>query len=185
MSINITFEGRRRLTSSHQRCDAKRPCTTCVNGDKADECIYGRQRSRLIPTIQTSAKGFSWPPIGPLPTLLLTWPDSSESASLPSSLAPCERPSPPTARPPWELSPRIYNQIGPRPSSDVSVVQSTCGITERVPRLTGSSFTILPSIHFHTIPRPLRIPLSLVPPEYTQVSSVTESELDMTLCVFS
>ena len=185
MSSDISSEGTRRLTSPHQRCDAKRPCTMCVKGDKADKCVYERQQPRPIPTIQTSAKGFSWPPIGPHQTLLVTWSDLSESASPPPSLTPYERPSSPTARFPWELSPRIYNQIGPRPSSDVSVVQSTCGTVERVPRLPGSSFTILPSIHFQTIPRPLRIPLSFVPPEHMQVSSVTESELDMTLCVFS
>ena len=43
---------------------------------------------------------------------------------------------------------------------------------------------ILPSTHFQTIPRPLRVPLSLIPPEHMQVSSIAENDLDMTLCVF-
>ena len=184
MSNGTSFEEKRELTSPHQRCDAKQPCTACVNGDKSAECIYeSRRRPRPIPTTQVPTGGFSWPPIGP-PTLLLTWSNFSEpTPPLVPSLTPCEQP-PPLTLLPWELSPRLYNQIGLGPLSDVLAVQNTHGQVEHAPHPAGSSFTILPSIHFQTIPRPLRVPLSLVPPEYMQVSSIAKSELAMTLCMF-
>ena len=125
------------------------------------------------------------PPTSPLPATLFTSCTPRETAlPLSPSLAPFEQPSLRTAQLPWERSPRTYNQIGLVHSSDASVVQNIRSTTEHVLRLTGSSFAILPSIRFQTIPRPLRIPSSFVPPEYMQTSSVTESELDMTLCVF-
>ena len=49
---------------------------------------------------------------------------------------------------------------------------------------TESSLTIFPSIHFRTIPRPLWVPSSSIPPEYVQVSCTAGGDLDMTLCVF-
>jgi hypothetical protein len=71
------------------------------------------------------------------------------------------------------------------PLSDVSVVQKILDVTGWSPRSTGSSFTILPSVHFRDIPRPLHIPSSFIPPERIQVSWVSESDRDMTLYVFS
>jgi hypothetical protein len=71
------------------------------------------------------------------------------------------------------------------PLSDVSVVQKILDVAEWSPRSTGSSFTILPSIHFRAIPRPLQIPLSFIPPERVQVSWVSGNDRDMTLYVFS
>ena len=245
------------LTPPHQKCDAKRPCTTCVNDHTGSECAYKpRQRPRPTATFQTLANklsrpsglfitfdsnestptlppplvpcerpspptarlprelspyadtqvglgpssdvlvvqnthgaaecaprsvGFSGSPVGPV-SPLLTRSDSNESSFF-LFPAPCERPSSPTAQIPWESPSRTYNQMGLGPLSGVSAVQDTHGTTERVPPLTGSSFTILPSIHFRTIPWPLRIPLSFIPPEHAQVSSVARSDLDMTLCV--
>ena len=96
-------------------------------------------------------------PPGNLPPI--TWSDSSES-SLP-------------------LSPSLQG-----PSSGASVIQEAYDITKSIPRPTAP-FTVLPSIHLHSIPRPFRTPFSLIPPERVQVSGVSESDLDMKLCVFS
>ena len=201
----ISFLGTRGFTLSHQKCDAKRPCKTCVHGDRSDGCVYesrwrphpigvsvfsishdsksGTISARTSPS-QTSVDWFSEPPTSPSPELpLLTWSDYSESASpISPSVAPRERPSKPTTRLLWEPSPRIHNEVALVPPSNVSVVQKIH--VERVPRRNGSSFTVLPSIHFQTIPRPLRVPLSFVPPEYVQLSSVAEDDLAMSLCVF-
>ena len=112
---------------------------------------------------------------------LLTWLNSSESesplASPPSlPLAPYERPQAP--------SPRVRSAVELGPSPGVSVVQHTHHATECVPSPTVSSFTVLSSIHFRTIPRPLQIPLSLIPPERVQISPIAGGDLDMTLWVF-
>ena len=195
------------LTLSHQKCDAKQPCTTCVNGDRGDACMYkpwqqsdtnapsvsrggtsGPQSDRTLPS-QMPTDGSSEPPISPpAPDLpLLTLSSSSKSASslsLSPSPAPCKRPSTPTVQLPPELLPHIYDGILLNPSSETSVVQKTHGTAERFPRSTVSYFTILPSIHFQTIRRPLHVPLSLIPPEHTQVSCIAGSDLDMSLYVF-
>jgi len=192
----------RGLTPPHQKCDAKRPCTTCVNGDRGAECAYkpwqpsrrtsadvlsvSRERPPAPPNVrnltsQASADIPSEPPINPLRDL--PRPTRSGFSEFGSSLFPfplCERPSTPVVRPPWELSPRIYDQILLGSSSDASVVQWVRGTTNYVPRPTVPSFTIFPSIHFQTIHRPLRIPLSLIPPERLQVSDVSGSDLHMT-----
>ena len=46
-----------------------------------------------------------------------------------------------------------------------------------------STFSILSSLWFPSIPRPLHTPLSFLGPEHFQVSDTTSSELDFTLCV--
>ena len=69
------------------------------------------------------------------------------------------------------------------PLSDVSVVWNTHATTECVSRPTGSSFTVLPSLHFRAIPRPRQVPLSLILPECVQISPITGGDLNMTLYV--
>ena len=135
-----------------------------MNEERASRCTYEpRQRPRPTPAFQKLANKLSGP------SNLFTVLDSNESIpSLPPSLAPCERPSPPTARLPWEHSSPIDNQIGLGLSSDVSVAHSIRGATECVSRFIGPSFPIPPSIHFQTTPRPLQVPLSLSPPERIQ-----------------
>lgn len=194
----------RGFNSPHQKCDAKQPCTTCVNGDRAVECMYElcrRSRStnvngfppsrddatgalcvRTLPS-QTSPNRFSFsePPIRP--PSLLTWSISSESASSLSPSSPaCERLPTPTAQKP---SARIHGEMTLRPPSDVSPARRTRCNTECVTCPIASSFTVLPSACFRTIPQPLQVPfkLSIIPPERMRVSCITGSDLDMTLCV--
>ena len=117
-------------------------------------------------------------------TPLLTWSNSSESTS---SLSPpparCERPLTPTTQLPWGFISRPQGGIGLAPSSDALVAQKVYDTTECDPPHTVSSFTVLPSVLFRTIPRPLPVPLSLVPPEHIQISPVAGGDLDMTLYV--
>ena len=106
---------------------------------------------------------------------LLTLSDPSESTPSPHPpppLAPRERSLAPSFRA------RGAGMLGPS-----LVARDAYDITKRVPRTNVSPFTVLPSIHFRTIPRPLQIPLSLIPPERVQISPIAGSDLDMTLCV--
>ena len=115
---------------------------------------------------------FSESPICPsldIPPLARSRSNGSAS-SLSQPLAPCERLLTPAARLPWN-------------PSDVAVVGNAHATTGYVPHPAVSSFTVLPSIHFRTIPRSLRIPLSLIPPERVQISSIAGGDLDMTLYV--
>ena len=192
----------RGLTTPHKRCDAKQPCTACVNGERGTECTY-EPRQRFRPTgthvfsvwngsassppsvctltSQTSANGlsFSEPPTNP-PSYITLSIASGSASPLPLSLVPYGRPSTPMVQLPQEPSPCVCDEMVPASSLDPSAVQR---ITGHVPRPIVSSFTILPSIHFRTIPRPLRVPLSPIPPEHVQVSWTSESDLDMTLYV--
>ena len=186
MTYGIPFWETRGLISPRQKCDAKQPCTACANRNEGVECVYEPrpQRPHLAPTFQTSVDTSSGPPTG-TPSDVLTLSSFRESAFplfpfLPSR----EQLSTSTAELPQELSPRIHDQVVVGSSSNVSVVQEIHGTMEWAPPPAGFSFTILPSVHFRTIPRPLRVPLPFPPPEYIQVSSIARNDLDMTLCVF-
>jgi len=169
-----------RLTSPHQRCDGSRPCTTCVDGKRGDECTYepwqpprrthtevlsvSHNSTSVPPSTRTSppqasANRRSFPEsliCPPSDDPLLTWSNASELASnLPMPLSHCERPLVPATRYPSRLT----------------------------PRLTITSLPVLPSDRFRTIPRPLRVPLLLIPPEHVQVSSTAKSDLDMILYI--
>jgi len=176
----------RRLTSPNQRCDGKRPCMTCVNGEGGDGCTYEpRQRSHRTnaSALPISRETESHPPsIRTLPSqppatrFLFSEPLTCPSLGIPLltlsnssgstfSLLP---PPPPRLAP----SSHARGEIVLGPSSDFSVVRHTHDTTECVLRPTVSSFTVLPSIHFQTVPWPLQIPLSLILPERMQISSV-------------
>ena len=187
------------FTLPDQKCDAKRPCTTCVNWDKGTECAYEQPRpvgtdALSVPpdnasgylnartsSFQTSADGlpFREPPIDPPPDHPApARPGPYESASPPSlSSAPyMRRPSRPTPRLPQDPPPFLRNSTVPRPSSSPVIHE----IMERDSSPVGPPFTIPISIQFRTIPRPLRTSLSFAPPERVQVSCVSRSDLDMT-----
>ena len=203
--FSTTGSRERGLTPLYQKCDANQPCTACVDRDSSAECTYElRQRSHPAGTgmffaAQTSppnvpdllSQAFTHVPSNgrtspPRDLPLITWSVSSESASSRSqSLAPCGRPPTPTMQSPQDFSPHIYDEIPLGPSPDVSITQKAHDTAKYIPRPIVSSFTVLPSIHFQPIPRPLRPPFSLIPPERVQVSSVAESDLEMTLYVFS
>ena len=78
----------------------------------------------------------------------------------------------------WKPPPDIaLNKVVPVPSSDALVVNYPL-------RPIPSSPTVLPSIHFQTIPHLIRIPLSDICPDHLRVSHTAGTDLDMTLYVF-
>ena len=190
----------RRLTSPHQKCDGKRPCTTCVIGDDGTRCTYEQsQRSPRISTDRLSVAHNSEPSSQSVYTLpfktavngfSFSEPQThtssdiplSTTSSLPPPLAPRERPLTPMAQLPREPSPHVHGEIMLGPSPDAAV-RNTQAIMECIPRHTVPPFTVLPSLHFRTVPRPLQVPLSLIPPERVQVSPIARGDLDMTLYV--
>ena len=154
-----------------KKCDAKQPCMTCVKKNKATACKYDGSR----PSDNASAKIPMSPPKG----VLLPWSDPGEpGSSHPLSHHSRERFPTHPGRFERDSSPLILETIVPIPSS---VPGKFLGVSEHPLNLAVSSLTILPSIHFRSIPCPLKISL---PPERVQVSWVSASDQDMTLCVF-
>ena len=174
-----------------------------MNKDKGAGCTYesqGRSRPGVlsVPAGATSSSNVRKPPsrasinvpsharTGPPSNLaLITWSESSETTpSLSQSSAPHRRPPAPTIRFLQDFLPRTHDQILLGPSPDASVEQRAHETTKSIERPTASSFAVLPSVHFQSIPRPLRAPFSLIPPERVQVSCGAGSDLDMKLYAF-
>ena len=160
-----------------QKCDAKHPCTTCVDRDRIAECQYGRCRSIRDAPLSPARS----------PPRDITHPALSDSSEPSSShfLSPDlrKRSSAPPKQLEWKPAPRVLYKVVPDPSSNASVVENAPGSTGHPPCPAVSSFTVLPSVHFQTIPRPLQIPLSVICPEYMQVSSVAGDDQGMILYV--
>jgi hypothetical protein len=184
----------RRLFCFHgdlQRCDAKRPCTPCVESGMSEECVYGRD-----PVLQRVAQKSK-------PTDTLRSPHSHKSELSPSSssqwtskdLSPSNQSLPPsdtsssTSSYPnstlSRVSPREPNT--PREGSMSGVVL----FRKAVPKPRSRTLVVLPSISIHpfvwlpSIPRGLQLPLSFIDPEVLRISDATSSELNLSLYVFS
>lgn len=192
-------------TENLQRCDAKRPCTTCVNSGGGSGCFYQEPR--------TPYRHFV---IGPLPKTAHSFPYSDGDAPGPSSAGPVSQMligrAEDVAEPSENPEPRIDHQ--PAPSSPdpvewdqpltVSKVPSTShafrdcrsfvsgGIEHDVqsgpprppnllPPSTDSNLAVLPSLRLPIIPRPLHTPLSFFPPENFQVTGEASGNLEMSL----
>ncbi|KAF9779637.1 hypothetical protein BJ322DRAFT_369970 [Thelephora terrestris] len=90
-----------------------------------------------------------------------------------------ERSPTPSKRLKWIPSPHVLERTAPVLSSDTSVIEEACETTECPPPPTMPSLTILPSIRFQAIPRPLPLPSSIIPAERLQVSWGPGNDLDM------
>ena len=168
----------RGLTSPHQRCDGKRPCMACVKGGRDAGCTYepgqpSRRTSNKL--LSVSRNGSYCPP-------------STRTSPLQASTNGCSflefLTCPPSKTPLLNLSNSGESASDvpmPRSHGERALVRKTRYSSELTPPPTVSSFTVLPSIHFRTIPRPSRVPLSLVPPEHVRISSTARSDLDMIL----
>jgi hypothetical protein len=162
----------------HKKCDARQPCTTCVNKNKSTACKYEGSRSSGNMPLR---------PLMPRPKDVLgTGSGSSEPGSSGSLFVGShERPSSPQERFERGPPPPILEKVDRVLPPGGSAAQKALDVAKWSPRSIEPSFKILPSIHFRAIPRPLRMPLSLIPPERVQVSRATGSDLDMALYVFS
>jgi len=183
-----------------QRCDAKRPCTPCIDFDGGSECVYERSlaiqrtREKLPAAIQPFLFSFrSGPrPYDPAVTsddLSLSTPDNAPSgASSPvfssrlnsSNVSPNESSSSDSDTLD-EFEPHIPRE---RSNPGMQLVPFRGEYPMPHQPATISTFSLLSSLRFASIPRPLHTQLSLLSPEHLQISDTTPSELDLSLCVF-
>lgn len=159
--------------SVHKKCDAKQPCTTCVNKNRSASCKYEKPgpNDDVPPKSQTLPQGDALPA-----SSNPSEPGSSQSLSLDSD----KRSSVTLEQFERGPLPLVLNKAVLVPSSGASVAEKILDVTQCLPR-----FTVLPSINFRAIPRPLWMPLSFVHPEHVQVSFAAGSDMDMSLYVFS
>ena len=190
-----------------QRCDAKRPCTPCVENGKP-ECVYdqshllqrGAKKSRPTGTTRSPPSDYSeLSPCGSSfsqltsedlsifnQTLVLS--DTSGSSS--SSSSTNSTPSPVSPRACRIPESRPTSEFGPRTPREGSVSEVVL-FGEAVPEphnYTFAAASFFPShsfVRFPPIFRGLQIPLSLLDPELLRVSDATPSEMNLSLYVFS
>ena len=169
--LNVSFPlinpERFQISDTHL-CDAKQPCTTCVNKNKGAACEYEGSRNRdnaLSKRPTPTPKG-----------VLLVRSNSNASGSrLSSSPDFRERPLAQPEQSRREPPPTTHGKLVPVPSSDASVAVRALGAMEYPLHPIVSSFSILPSINFQSTTRPLQTPLSLIPPNVCKFPGFPET----------
>ena len=180
-----------------QRCDAKHPCTPCIDG--GFDCVYEQSpvtkhvREELSPVVQPFPFPFSSEP-NPLgsPSSRINNKDASLSTSgvASSDIGRTVFSSTDTNLPrdPLEKS-RSPEPDPPAPHEGSNSEMQLVHFREESPRphqprpTAIFTFSLLPSLRFPSIPRQLHTPLSFMGPENLQVSNTALSELDLSLCV--
>ena len=168
MAIHPSIDSKnRKAHHACQRCDAKRPCTSCVSKGRGATCAYKESRPKNAPSERES-------PLSPPGVTLLTQSTPSEPAfSRPPSPGPSEMSS--------KLPVLTYDQVSRACPPDTSIREKAP--TGPLSRPTTSSSAVPPPVHSQPISRPLQTSLSLVHPQRTQVSGTAVGDLDMTLYV--
>jgi hypothetical protein len=186
-----------------QRCDARRPCTACLESGKS-ECVYEQspplqrvdKKSRPTGTIQSTpphkgglGTGSSLSRLTSEDLSLLNQsldpPGTSDSTSsstnpTPSPISPWEHPAP---------EPETAGEFGPRTPrggsmSEIVLFRATAPKSRGHTFAAASPFSIHPFDRLLSIPRGLQTPLLLLDPEFLRVSDGTSSELDLSLYAF-
>lgn len=176
-----------------QKCDAKRPCTTCANSGRGSGCFYEELR-------------FPHHVISPLPHAAHLFPLSDEDPPGPSNDAPFSHRSDPSETPglqvgrPAQLG---YDTFGPSSADpvdwDPTKLPSTShtfqgfdpfvsGGIKRYVRSrplcpttpsTDPGLFVLPSLRLSIVPRPIHTPLSFFPPQRFQVAEGMSGDFEM------
>ena len=186
-------------TQTLQRCDAKRPCATCVNSGGGSGCSYQEPRTPYRHHV-----------IVPVPKTAQSFPFSDEGTPGPSSIGSVSRwlidrskeVAEPSANPgsqidhPARSDPEPVGQDQLPATSKVSstshaLSSASGGIRHDVqlgprrppnlPPSMSSKLSILPSLRLPIIPRPLHTPLSFFPPENFQVAGEASGNFEMLL----
>ena len=181
-----------------QRCDAKRPCSLCIENGRSEECVYGQGPVRRVARKSKPTGTFRSPPLyksGLNLSSLSRW--TSEDLSLfIHSLTPSDTSSSASSFTSSTLSrvssreldnPDEFGNHIPGDGSMSEVVLFREAASKPCDRTfaTASSFSIHPFVRPPSIPRGLRIPLSFIDPELLRVSDATPSEMNLSLYVFS
>ena len=180
-----------------QRCDAGRPCTTCVKSGDESGCFYEELRTSYHV------------PIHPLPYathgFLFSDEDALADGSFPQRpLGRTEEVVEPSANLGLQIGrpdPSAFSSVRPVERDLVKLPSTSRAFRDPRPPVSGkndvryglqcpknllspspsSRLLILPALRLPTIPRPLRTPLSFFPPENFQVSGETSGNLEMSL----
>ena len=182
-----------------QRCDAKQPCTACLQLDGGSNCVYKwnrpkqRKDEKLPAVVQPFLLTFKCKPSPSDSSSLVTGEDASFSASICSSPE-IESPSTPRASSPASPdesrcsgsdAPDRLNFPSPQNTSSLETQLISFRRDSPKPDRTGE----IPTFSFQfsrlsSVPRPLHLSFALLNPERFQISGTTSSELDLSLCVF-
>ena len=162
-----------------QKCDAKRPCTTCIGAGSASGCIYDNETRpeprEIYPSSSTAGHLSGVVPVEALVTVADLLADLPPSTSGATRILTCESPA---------LQVLEADRVLPgRPSKLVPVHRSS---SERHLSLDTNepSISIITSFLLPRIPPEPWIPLSFLGEERLQVSDAATTDLDMRWCVF-
>ena len=193
-----------------QKCDAKRPCATCVNCGGESGCFYEELRipHHVIPPLPSAAPAFPFSDgdvLGPpsdgqcsyrLPSRTERVAVSSENPGLRVRRPVRSDPDPefyfssadPVERDLSQLPSTSHTSRGPGslvPGGTRHHVRSgPQHTTDPLSPSTSSRLFVLPSLRLSVVPRPLHTPLSFFPPENFQVAGETPGNLEMSLYAF-
>ena len=187
-------------TQIPQKCDAKRPCTTCVNSGRESGCFYDELRPpHVIRPLPYAARGF---PFSDEDTLG----SSSGGSRSYRLLGKAGRVTLPSGNPGVQVDRPVRS--GPDPvgwdvvklPSMSHTFQGSGSFVSEGTRCDGRSglqhptnalslsassrLFVLPSLRLSIVPRPLHTPLSFFPPENFQVAGETSGNLELSLYAF-
>lgn len=170
-----------------QKCDAKQPCTTCIQLDGGLGCVYERRRAaqRVPDKISTDIQPFlssfecetnpcdSSPPapdiFSPEASSLVT---SSTCPTLSSA-------SPGKSHRSDSDPPDRYTAPQKKSSPETQLAPSRKGPPKPHRPDIIPTFSFLPSLHLPSVPRLLDVSFPLMNPECFQISDTTPSESDL------
>jgi len=172
-------------TTTPQKCDAKRPCMTCLEANGAQECEY-------------EILGTQPRPPGPTQFLLWNGPDPSSSGYVSAHECcavgeavpefPTQPPVATITQPGPEAVPPAQALINPlghnSPLLELQPHKFNAVRTHSPPRITLPPFSVLSALVFSRIPHEPRVTLSFLGAERFQLSDAALGELDMKLYAF-
>ena len=180
-----------------QRCDALRPCTTCVNAGGGSGCFYDEMRTshHVIRPLPSTAHSFPFldgsEPGPPNAGSFSQWSLGEDAVDLgrqtdllDSSDSPY---TDPVARDDLPATTKVTSTSHESRDSRLIISGRTENDVRSGPRppppFTNSRYFVLPSLLLPIVPRPLHMPLSFFPPENFQVAEATSGSLEMALYV--
>lgn len=179
-----------------QRCDAKRPCTPCSK-DGGSDCVYEQSQIKKgtckksptiaralpfsskiertlyrLPSLRVNGASLSAPDIAPSDAGSYMLSNLSNVPTTSSHLSDFD----------------MLDKLEPLAPRERVILEMELVPFQKYPKpclpATIPTLSVLPSLRFLSIPRPLHTSLHLLGPEHFQISDTASSELDLALCAF-